>query len=441
MFRRMVLVTLFTFAAAASCDRATTEPQPATGLAFERNAQAFEFSDPNSFIPAASSPTCSVGGGLEQVVLPTGFVATIVGSEPSFPDNGDMHTVNETGAEPGRFLYRTHETGSNAAVSVTDLETGVSRVLARRADWERFDGIAWTPWGTLLAAEEASPAGQRDPDFPGSLSGLVYEIDPATGGVHARPALGSKAHEGMRFDAQGNFYGISERAPGYIYKFVPARRGDLSSGRMYVMKIVLDLGDRTGWAEWVELDQAQVEANADIAADAVGATAYSRPEDVETGASTGNDRRGQRMLYVAITGEDRVLAIDLQAGTGQRAGQVFVSDYVKEGVNAPADFDLPDNLALDQEGNLLIAEDPGGSAPSKTKGDDVWLARFDPASQGRSQPIVRFFSITDCNAEPTGIYFSKSGRSLFVNIQHRSGDGRDASIAIQRIANAEFIRQ
>ena len=30
----------------------------------------------------------------------------------------------------------------------------------------------------------------------------------------ARPALGAKAHEGIRLDPQGNVYGISETAPG-----------------------------------------------------------------------------------------------------------------------------------------------------------------------------------------------------------------------------------
>ena len=169
-----------------------------------------------------------------------------------------------------------------------------------------------------------------------------------------------------------------------------------------------------------------------------GATGYARPEDVETGTSTGNDRRGGRMLYVAVTGEDRVLAIDLDAGRGPRRGQVFVSDYVRDGLNAPAAFDFPDNLALDRDGNLFITEDPGGTAPAKTRGDDVWFAGFERSTPGRAGSVSRFFSITDCNAEPTGIYFSKSGRSLFVNIQHRGGDGRDASIAVQRIAKVDF---
>jgi len=375
---------------------------------------------------------------LEQLVLPAGYVATLIALEPAFPDLPDMNTVNERGSDAGRFLYRTHETGTNSAVSLTDLETGVTRILAQRADWERFDGIAWTPWGTILAAEEAAPAARPDPDVAGGLNGFVYEIDPRSGVSHVRPAIGSRSHEGLRFDAAGNLYGISERSPGYIYRFTPDHRNDLSSGQLSVLKLVEDQGDRTGWGMWVPLDRTQVRLNSDAAADSAGATGYSRPEDVETGVSTGSDQRGNRMLYVAITGEDRVLAIDLDAGRGSRRGQVFVTDYVRDGLNAPADFDMPDNLALDRDGNLLITEDPGGSAPGKTKGDDVWFARFDRSSPGRAASVVRFLSITDCNAEPTGIYFSKSGRSLFVNIQHRGGDGRDAAIAVQRIAKVDF---
>ena len=194
------MVTLATgtaLTAVASCDRALT---PATDgvnvapLSFENRARDFDIS--KGFTPLPSSAVCSVGGGLSQFVLPQAFAATLVASEPSFPDNIDMNTVNETGSEPGRYLYRTHEIGSNAGVSATDPETGETHIVARRADWERFDGIVWTPWGTILAAEEASPSNLRDPDFLNATGGLVYEIDPASGGVHARPAVGSKSHEG-----------------------------------------------------------------------------------------------------------------------------------------------------------------------------------------------------------------------------------------------------
>jgi secreted PhoX family phosphatase len=117
-----------------------------------------------------------------------------------------------------------------------------------------------------------------------------------------------------------------------------------------------------------------------------------------------------------------------------------VSDYVRKGVNAPDDFESPDNLALDNSGNMYITEDPGGSAPSKTLGDDVWFAPFNPQSGARALPVQRFFSITDCNAEPTGLYMSVSNKTLFVDIQHRGGDGADLSVAIQRMSDVSFNR-
>ena len=87
----------------------------------------------------------------------------------------------------------------------------------------------------------------------------------------------------MRIDPQGNVYGISETAPttvingvprpgGYIFKFVPDRRGDLSSGQLYALKITGPTGDRTGEAVWIPLDREAVQVDADAAATAAGAT-------------------------------------------------------------------------------------------------------------------------------------------------------------------------
>jgi uncharacterized protein len=131
-----------------------------------------------------------------------------------------------------------------------------------------------------------------------------------------------------------------------------------------------------------------------------------------------------------------VLAIDLDP-PGNSA-ELVVTDYVRVGVNAPADFHEPDNLALDKSGNLYITEDPGGSAPTKTLGDDVWFAPFNPQSAAQALPVQRFFSITDCNAEPTGLYLSISNKTLFFDIQHRGGDGADLSVAIQRLSDVDF---
>jgi uncharacterized protein len=379
---------------------------------------------PFQFEPLAASAPCTPGGNASQpFVLPNGFSQTIIASEPQFPDLPDMNTLNENGPNAGRFLYRTHETGGNGAVTVTDLLTEATSTLVQSASYGRLDGIVWTPWGTILFAEERT-------------GGLVHEVDPATGVAIPRPAIGRKSHEGMRFDPQGNLYTISETSPGYIFKFTPDKRGDLSSGESFALKIVNPTGDRTGEAEWVELDQAQVEVDATVAAAAAGATGYNRPEDVEIATSTGNNRGGANILYVAITGrpdDNRIIAIDLREPKGgQDHLTAFVYDYVKIGLNAPADFEMPDNLALDKNGNLYITEDPA-TAPGTGRGDDIWVAV--PPSGGphrRASSVVKFASLTDCNAEPTGIYFDLTGKTLFVNAQHRGGDGRDKSVAITR---------
>jgi uncharacterized protein DUF839 len=130
-------------------------------------------------------------------------------------------------------------------------------------------------------------------------------------------------------DPQGNVYGISETAPvpvppagpgGYIFKFVPDRRGDLSSGQLYALKIIVPTGDRTGEAIWLPLDRAEVQVDADQAATEAGATGYTRPEDIEIATDTGNARGGNNIMWVAVTGQHRVLRVDLRENAGG-AGQ------------------------------------------------------------------------------------------------------------------------
>ncbi|MBK7713900.1 MAG: DUF839 domain-containing protein [Gemmatimonadetes bacterium] len=443
--RRLSLVGAFLASAATlvACSPDTL-PGPGAGApAFAENGPVLSQVPAGQtlpFLPIPTSAACVAGGTSQQIVLPAGYTSSIVAFEGTgFPDLPDMNTVNETGRNRGQFLYRAHEIGANAGVSVTDLVSGLTSIVAERADWERFDGIAWTPWGTLVAAEEVTASALKDPTQPLAEGGHVYEIDPATGASWVRQAVGARAHEGLRFDNKGNLYGISETGPGYIYRFVPNRRNDLSSGKLYALQIVTDLGDRTGWAQWVLLDSAASEINSLAEAAAKGATGYSRPEDVEIGTSTGSDQRGNNILYVALTGENRVIAINLKPGP---QGQVFVSDYVRNGVNAPVDFTAPDNLALDKAGNLYITEDPGGSAATgKTLGDDVWFAPYNRNSAAVALPAERFFTITDCDAEPTGVYLSLSNKTLFVNLQHRGGgDPRDHAVAIQRLRDVNFLR-
>ena len=96
---------------------------------------------------------------------------------------------------------------------------------------------------------------------------------------------------------------------------------------------------------------------------------------------------------------------------------------MRRGVNAPADFTNPDNLALDKNGNLYITEDT-----TTPPGMDIWVAVAPGGGHLTAQRTVRFASLTDCSAEPSGIYFDRNGAVLYVHALHR--DGQDLSVKI-----------
>ena len=412
---------------------------------------------PMSFNPIAASAygmDADPSIATEPWVIPEGYVQTIVSDETDLNiyvanDWHDMNTVNETGKHAGRYLYRTHEVrggaigidgnstrvdgGSGGAVSVVDLKSGKTTEVVGRADWEALDGIVWTPWQTILFAEEVINSARPDPDAPNATSGLVYELklDPKdltkAQSVTVRPLLGALSHEGLEIDAAGNVYVIDEDRKGSIYKFVPTQYGNLSNGQLYALKV--NNGAKTGAAEWVALDMAQAQISARVAATAVGATQFCRPEDLERIAST---------LYVALTCED----IDNPANTSGRGavmavelGNKPVVSYVAAaGKNAPIEdqangitgFKGADNLANGPDGKLWIVEDNAYS--------DIWV--YDPRSKdangdGYRDGMHLFASLKDKPAEGSGIYFGKDPHTLYVNVQH-SGTGNDKTMAITK---------
>ena len=97
------------------------------------------------------------------------------------------------------------------------------------------------------------------------------------------------------------------------------------------------------------------------------------------------------------------------------------------GVNAPADFNNPDNLALDKHGNLFITEDT-----RTPPGMDIWVAlRGKTSSRQRSHGPL-------CQSDrlPGGAerhLLRPERQRLFVNVLHRGGpDPRDLGIMISR---------
>ncbi len=358
----------------------------------------------------------------EPFLLPEGCSQQLVSDEtvldiyPGVDDLTDMNVTNESGRKAGRYLYRTHEVGTNGSVSVVDLKTGATKVLTQHAGYRRLDGLTWTPWGTVLFAEET--AGGR------LFEAFLDPKDPSVATrVEARPELGIMRHEGIGADQDGAVYIIDELNGGSIYRFVPTVRGDLSDGQLYALRLTgLDddeqvwneatYSNKVGAFEWVPLDMAAVVQDADAASNAVHATEFGRPEDVQL---------IKNVLYVANTTEDRVIAINLS--TNQLTG------FVQSGVNLPVEneaagvtgFNSPDNLAAGPTGELWIVED---NEPS-----DIWVASK-KTNDGVAAKVELFASLLDPDAEGTGIYFGKDPHTLYVNIQHPAKPLADGTWAI-----------
>ena len=353
--------------------------------------------------------------------------------------NYDMHTLNETGPEAGRYLFTVYET-SQAGIQRTDL-----RNMQTTTIWSSpaaspalnshvaFDASRWTPWGTFLTAEESW---SDDPAKP-SIYGRLFEVtnplaNPTDINMVHRDILPRVSHEGLAFDKKNNLYFIDERNDSHIFKFTSANpqadNGDdfFAAGQTFVLRV----GDgtveeATGAASWIPLTDVNGVAlpGAVIVTDPNGLTAidgratpnlpaflgtnFDRPEDLEIKTL----KNGKQMLFVATTTNHKVFSIDLRNDTVK----LFASrDTLDMATGAPVgtQFTSPDNLAIDADGNMYIVEDQDGGK------QDTWFAK-DDNNDGVAESVGKWASLTTLEAEATGLYFDPFKPNVaYINVQH-----------------------
>ena len=415
------------------------------GIVFLFSSAAFaEVSGTNGLLtsPLSISGQSKRPSPCAPLELPMGFNQSIVVQElpncitakiildaiPGINDWTDMMTVTETGEKVGRFLYRTHEADERrAAISVIDLETGQTAVHTgpEFGGWERLDGIEWTPWGSILVAEEAGAFGRL---FECEVNGLDLScVD--------RPAVGRMSHEGIAVTQTGELYLVDEFDGGSIFKFVPDEYGSLTSGRLFALHVLSDdvtvcsgktgIGfTPTGPAEWVPLTPEQNQVVTDptytarAAAHEARATQFCRPEDIEI---IGDN------LYVATTTTHTVLQIPITTPTPVITEYAGINTNMNpEDVQQSYGLKNPDNLASDRFGNLYIVEDNNGKS-------DIWVATPDNNQDGLADTVVRFGTLRTYGAEASGIYIPPIGPPrIFLNVQH-AYDGNDMTLMITPI--------
>ncbi|MEL6673944.1 MAG: alkaline phosphatase PhoX [Bacteroidota bacterium] len=275
-----------------------------------------------------------------------------------------------------------------------------------------------TPWGSWITCEENT---DRADDVLEKDHGFNFEV-PATADGLVMPVpltdMGRFNHEAVCVDPRtGIVYQTEDRGDGLIYRFVPHAPGELQrGGKLQALKIhdapqkdTRNWTDHTGFPErvafavtWIDIENV-LSPEDDLRHQGFdkGAAVFARGE----GMWFGNNE-----VYFACTNGGRI-----------QKGQVF--RYIpSEFEGTPQEADAPGKLELFAEpnhtdickhcDNLTVA--PWGGLMLCEDADDPNLVGLTP--EGKFYIFGK--NVGHPDSELTGVCFSPSGRTLFVNIQH-----------------------
>jgi hypothetical protein len=334
----------------------------------------------------------------KNIRVPKGFNYKIIAGDTKQAEPVTRPDMNVLSPDE-KFLYTTHEIFDKKSykhtpsLSRTELATGKRTILI--TGLYAADGLKWTPWNTLLLGQEFS-------------GGHIYEVNPENGHHIKRSRLGMFAHEGIAITQNGIVYMTDDHKQGAIYKFIPDNPlavNSLQSGSLYALS-------QTGWIK--------IDTPANARQDSINkkATLFKRPEDMEMGPDG--------KIYVAISGENRVICID---DTGTKP---IITDYV----SADTDILYPDNLAFHPNGDLYILQDiPKYLQYLKMRTNGIWVARPDKNNDNHSDNIKLFASWAPANSEPSGAVFSHDGHTMYINRLENDTDITGAILKITGFNN------
>ncbi len=365
------------------------------------------------------------------------------------------------GADPGydygtHFLFQGHEGGATV-----DTATGAKQGLITRINLDAdsdhrvtllatkdttgaplatIDGSTWDPWARRLlftTENPSAPTYAATPDYPST-------VEDVSG------AIGRGGYEGIQNDSDGNIWivediGGSNKADAtaskipnsFVYRYVPAQRGDLHNGKLQVLQVLNERGDPITVAsqtkvnapdqvalhtygkvfktKWITIHDTAVDGqdpfNANTLAKAKNGTPFKRPENgvfrpgtgfkefvfTETGdtnaTSTENPIGGWGSLF------------DLkQSGPGAKEGQLrvfFKGDQVHTGL---------DNITFLSKNTVAAVEDAGDLLHGQRNAlDSGWAFDLNADYAKADNQPVRWLAegrdsaaTVDANATPSG---------------------------------------
>jgi len=343
------------------------------------------------------------------------------------------------------------------------------------------DPVRRTPWGTIIVAEEAgATGGLYELIDPVHINTPINVIDRGTGAntdpshLAKRKAVGSLSFESFAIKQDGTMIYGDELAPsggnagGAIYKFVPAipypggapitalAQSPLAMGTTYGLRVAASgstnwgQGAETGNGSWTLVNLAGlnvVDVNGNIilrnAQTLQRFTGYYRPEDMDIDPIAAED--GEFRACWANTGRMSHTDSSVVENSGVKAEiMCLVENPPSTSVPAPTTGTIPvvdrfvagseergmfDNVAFQPHtGNLVVLEDNSVTSVkslnplvTELRGNDLWICLPDGDDDDvLTDGCVRFASVRDTSAEPSGFIFTGSGESAYVNIQHRA---------------------
>ncbi len=269
------------------------------------------------------------------------------------------------------------------------------------------------PWGSWITCEEPEDLTSAR----GKLHGWCFEVKATTAGGLQKPvplkALGRFRHEAVALDPRsGILYLTEDRTDGLLYRFIPAKKGDLSAGKLQALAIVdkpaADLRNydpASNWpaesvelrAGWIDLDD--VEAPLDdlrYRGFQAGAARFARGEGIHLVGDS---------FFICCTD-----------GGPSRRGQIFKLDPASNGGADRLELFLqPEKIDLLTNGDNLCPAPWGGIVVC----EDLIDPTFAPAAYIRCvTPEGKIFTFAK-NRKPgefAGGCFSPDGQWFFVNI-------------------------
>jgi uncharacterized protein DUF839 len=307
------------------------------------------------------------------------------------------------------FLFQGHEGGVNGASSLTRINLDADAahrvtLLATRdsaghpiAD---IDGSTWDPWAKrlLLTTEnESAPTYSATPGFPS----VVTDIS---------GALGRGGYEGIQNDSAGDIWIVEDiggdfkgatkakRPNSFVYRYVPAKPGDLSNGKLQALQVLNSAGKpitfesqaalnspdqvalhtygKSFSTKWVTIHdtakQGHKAFDANAAAKAAHATPFKRPENGQFQPGT-----GFRTFFFDETGDTDATSPEnaksggwgsvmklTQASPGASTGKLTM--FFRSG-EATASFD---NVTFLSGTQVTFVEDAGDTLHSQRNGLD-----------------------------------------------------------------------